>query len=348
MKAVVFHEYGGPENLSYEDIATPEPGPGEVVVRLHTIGLNHFDLDILAGVSGIDVPLPHVLGLEGAGEVAALGPGVDEYTEGEHVAPVFSLSAGSCKAPVCLCQQGMDNLCVAGGILGVTAPGTYAEYVKVAAHNLVRLPQALSFEAAAAVQVTMGTAWQMLIEQIRIRPGETVLINAVGGGIGSSAIQIAKLAGAWVIATAGNDQKLERARAMGADACINYRTQDLAVEARKLTQGYGVDAVVESVGGELLLASMQALAMGGRVATCGAHAGETVPIDIIDLFRRQLTLHGTHGAGKAQIAEVYRLVAAGELTPQIHTSLPLADAAEAHRVAKSRDFFGNILLKTDL
>lgn len=345
MQAIVFHDYGGPERLSYETLPDPEPGPGEVTIRLHAIGLNHFDLDIRAGVSGIDVPLPHVLGLEGAGEVAAVGAQVTAFAVGDRVAPVFSLAAGRCSAPVCYCERGQDNLCAVGGILGVTAPGTYAECVTVAERNCLPLPAELSYEAAAAVQVTMGTAWQMLVDQIRVRPGETVLVNAAGGGIGTAAIQIARLCGARVIASAGSDDKLARARRLGADETINYRTTDLAAAARELTAGHGVDAVVESVGGDTLTASLQALAAGGRVATCGAHAGETVPVDIIDLFRRQLVLHGTHGAGRSQIAEVYRLVTDGALVPQIHDRFPLAQAADAHRLAESRDFFGKILLQ---
>lgn len=345
MHAVVFHEYGGPECLSYETLPDPEPGPDEVVIRLHEVGLNHFDIDIRAGLAGIATPLPHTLGLEGAGEVAAVGAEVRAFRPGDRVAPVFSLSAGRCGETVCYCQRGQDNLCAVGGILGVTAPGTYAEYVKVAAHNCLPLPEGLSFEAAAAVQVTMGTAWQMLVDQIRVRPGETVLVNAAGGGIGTAAIQIARLCGARVIASAGSDDKLRRAEALGADATVNYRSTELAQAVRDLTGGRGADAVVENVGGDILAASLAALAAGGRVATCGAHAGETVPIDIIDLFRRQLVLHGTHGAGQAQIAEVYRLVSAGALVPQIHTRMPLAEAEQAHRLAESRAFFGKILLQ---
>lgn len=347
MRAVVFHEYGGPERLRAATVPDPEPGPDEVVIRLHAAGLNHFDIDIRAGVAGIDVPLPHTPGLEGAGEVAAVGAQVAAFRIGDRVAPVFSLSAGRCTEPVCYCERGQDNLCAVGGILGVTAPGTYAEYVKVSQRNCLPLPEGLSYEAAAAVQVTMGTAWQMLVDQIRVRPGETVLVNAAGGGIGTAAIQIARLCGARVIASAGSDVKLEWARALGAEHTINYRTTDLAAAVRDLTGGRGVDAVVESVGGDTLTGSLQALAVGGRVATCGAHAGEIVPVDVIDLFRRQLVLHGTHGAGRAQIAEVYRLVVQDALTPQIHARMPLVEAANAHRLAESRDFFGKILLLPD-
>ncbi len=345
MKAMVFHDHGGPEKLSREEIPNPEPGPNEVVVRVRVIGINHLDMDILAGVSGIDISLPHILGLEGAGEVAAVGGSVEDFDVGDRVAPLFLLSAGRCRAPVCLCQQGRDNLCVVGDFLGVTKPGTYAEYVKVAARNLVRLPDTLSFEDAAASQVTMGTAWQMVIEQIRIQPSETVLVNAAGGGVGSAAIQIAKLAGARVIASSGSDDKLERAEALGADAGINYQKQDLASEARRLTSGAGVDAVIESVGGDILRASLQALATGGRLVTCGAHAGETVPIDIVDLFRRQLTLYGTHGASRTQIKKVYQLVADGLLQSQIYQTLPLTEAEQGLRIVDSRSFFGKILMK---
>jgi len=344
MRAVVFHEFGGPERLSFETVPDLEPDPDEVIVGLQAVGLNHFDLDILAGISGIEVPMPHIPGLEGAGEIIETGANVRGFAPGERVAPTFSLSKPNCRIPHCPCGVGLDNLCLEGGILGVTAPGTYAESVKVNQHNLVRLPDGLHFEAAAAGQVTMGTAWQMLVEQIRIRPGEIVLVNAAGGGIGSAAIQIAKLAGATVIASAGSAFKLDRADAIGADFTIDYSESDLYEAIMEFTGGRGVDAVVESVGGEMLTASMRALAMGGRLATCGAHAGETTPIDIIDLFRRQITMMGTHGASRHHIEQVFDHIAGGRLAPQIHQRFPLAEADRAHAVAASRNFFGKILL----
>ena len=344
MRAMVFHEFGGPDRLSFETVPDPEPGPDEVIVELQAVGLNHFDLDILSGISGIEVAMPHILGLEGAGEIIETGANVMDLAPGDRVAPTFALSKPNCRIPHCPCGVGLDNLCLEGGILGVTAPGTYAESLKVNQHNLVRLPDGLDFEAAAATQVTMGTAWQMLVEQIRIRPGETVLVNAAGGGIGSAAIQIAKLAGATVIASASAAVKLDRAAAIGADFTVDYGESDLYEAVMELTGGRGVDAVVESVGGEMLTASVHALAMGGRLATCGAHAGATVPIDIIDLFRRQITIMGTHGASRRQIEQIFERIADGRLVPQIHQRFPLAEADRAHALAASRNFFGKILL----
>ena len=344
MKAVIFREYGSPEQLVVDRLPDPSPKADEVVIRLHSIGLNHLDLDIRAGISGIPVALPHILGLEGAGEVVAVGARVTTFAIGDRVAPTFLLSSGHCKERVCYCERGQDNLCAVGGFLGVTRPGTYAEYVTAAEGNCILLPDGLSYDLATAVQVTMATAWQMVVDQLRVRPGETVLVNAAGGGVGSAAVQIAHLCGARVIASAGEDTKLDHARALGADATINYRSMNLAAAVRDLTDGHGVDAVVESVGGETFADSVEVLVVGGRLATCGAHAGETVPLSVVDLFRRQLSVFGTHGASRSQIAEVYRLVAAGKLTPQIHSRFALEDAVDAHRLAESRKFFGKILL----
>lgn len=344
MKAIVIHAHGGPEKLKFEDVETPTAGRNEVVVRTRAIGVNHFDHDVREGISGIEHQMPHIMGLECAGEVHEVGEGVDTFEIGDRVAPVFALSAGPCREPVCNCEMGLDNLCVVGGILGVTHPGTYAEYVKVTQNNVVRLPDALSFEWASAVQVTMATAWNMIVHQIELKPCETVLINAAGSGIGSSAIQIARLLGARIIATAGSDEKLERARELGADEVINYSTTNLTKRAFSLTGGRGVDAVVESVGGEILLCSLDALAWGGRLATCGAHAGEQVTVNVIEFFRKNITVFGTHGAPKSQINEVFGLVAAGKLKPMIQTSFPLAEAELAHRLVDSRQIFGKILL----
>ncbi|MEQ8166413.1 MAG: zinc-binding dehydrogenase [Alphaproteobacteria bacterium] len=344
MKAIVIHEHGGVDKLRYEDVPSPEPGPGDVVIQVHAAGLNHFDHDVREGLSGIDHPKPHIMGLEAAGTVAAIGTAVTGFKTGDRVAPVFALSAGRCNLPVCNCEKGLDNLCPVGGILGVTHPGCYAEYVKVAAHNVLHLPEGLDFEEAASVQVTMATAWHMMVTQLRLIPGETVLVNAAGSGIGSSAIQIGKLLGATVITTAGQDEKLRQAKELGADFTINYTEKNISAEVMDITRGRGVDAVVESVGGTALQQSLDALAWGGRLATCGAHAGETVPINIIEFFRKEISMTGTHGATKGQIAEVFRLVTAKKLRPIIHSRFALADAAKAHELADSRNFFGKILL----
>ena len=344
MKAVVIHEHGGPEKLCYEEVDSPTAGRNEVVIRTRAIGVNHFDHDVREGISGIEHRMPHIMGLECAGEIHEVGEAVDAFELGDRVAPVFALNAGRCREPVCNCEMGLDNLCVVGGILGVTHPGTYAEFVKVTQNNVVRLPDALGFESASVAQVAMATAWNMIVHQIELKPYETVLINAAGSGIGSSAIQIARLVGARIIATAGSDEKLDRARVLGADEVVNYGTTNVTESAMSLTAGRGVDAVVDSVGGDILLRSLDALAWGGRLATCGAHAGEQVTVNVIEFFRKQITVYGTHGAPKSQINEVFGLVAAGKLEPIVHERFPLAEAESAHRLADSRQVFGKILL----
>jgi NADPH:quinone reductase-like Zn-dependent oxidoreductase len=344
MKAIVIHEHGGVDRLVYEDVDMPRPGFGEVLVKVKAAGINHFDLDIREGRSGLTHQMPHVMGLEAAGDVAEVGEGVTAVAPGDRVAPTFLISAGSCRNRVCNCDRGLDNLCWNGGILGVTEWGAYAEYVKVAQHNLIRLPDGLSYDDAAAAQVTMGTAHQMVVSQARIGPGEDVLVNAAGSGIGTAAIQIAKLAGARVIASAGSDEKLERARDLGADDTINYRRQNIAEEVSRLTGGRGADAVIESVGGEVFLQSLEALTPGGRLVTCGAHAGEKVEIDVIELFRKQVAIHGTDGAPKAQIARVFDLVAQRRLRPVIHQAFPFRDAAQAHKLMDERKIFGKLIL----
>jgi NADPH:quinone reductase-like Zn-dependent oxidoreductase len=340
MRAIVIHEHGGREKLKYEEVPTPGAGIGDVVVKVKAAGINHFDHDIREGVSGMTHQMPHILGLEAAGEIAEIGPGVYEFHVGDRVAPTFMLSEGSCRN----CVAGRDNLCTRGGVLGVTTWGAYAEYVTVAERNLIRLPDTLSFNEAAAIQVTMGTVWQMAITQAKIVPGEDVLVNGAGSGIGTAAIQIAKLAGARVIASAGSYEKLEKAKELGADDVINYREQSIAEEVLRLTEGRGVDVVIESIGGSTLLQSIDALAWAGRLVTCGAHAGEQVEINVIEFFRKQIAMFGTHGAPKAEIAHVFDLVAQGKLKAIIQQMFPLQEAAHAHQLVDDRAVFGKLIL----
>ena len=198
------------------------------------------------------------------------------------------LSCGACGD----CRDGRENLCLNAGVLGVTHWGGYAEYVRVRHDHVVRIPDSLSFEDAVAGQIPFATAWEALIEEIALRAGETVLITAAGGGVGSAAVQIAKLAGARVIAAAGSEEKLEKARALGADAAIDYTREDIGDAARRLTDGRGVDAALEMTGGAILVGAIDALAPGARLATIGAHGGERVEIDFIEFFRKHIAVHG--------------------------------------------------------
>jgi NADPH:quinone reductase-like Zn-dependent oxidoreductase len=348
MKAAVIHGYGEEFNiLRYEDVATPEPGPGEVLVRVRASAVNHCDTDLRRGLYGgerlgVDgaEPFPWVMGVDACGEVAAIGAGVDGFSEGDRVSPHFMLSCGTCRA----CIDGKENICESAGILGVTSWGGYAEYVKCRPNHLIRIPDALSFEDAVAGQIPFATAWEALVEVAQIRAGESVLITAAGGGVGSAAVQIARLAGARVIAAAGSDDKLEKARALGADEVINYTTQDIGAACRELTDGRGVDAVLEMIGGRILKQSIDALAQGGRMAIIGAHGGEQVDIDVVEFFRKHITVHGAGRSTKAQVGRVLDLMATGKLKPVIHASYPLSDVATAHEVMQSRNFFGRMIL----
>lgn len=340
MKAVVVHEHGGIDKLRYEEIETPQPGPGEVLVRIKAAGINHFDHDIREGISGITHNLPHILGVEGVGEIAELGDGVSEVDVGDRVAINFLQSCGRCK----MCVQGHDGICLDGKRIGVTEWGSYAEFCVCEARNVILLPEGLSDETAAASMLCFGTAWHMTANLGAVRAGQDVLVNAAGSGVGSSAIQVAKLHGARVIASAGSDVKLTKAKELGADIVVNYTDQNLCDAVMEATNGKGVDLVIESVGGDILLGSIDALAFNGSLITCGAHAGEHINLNVIELFRKQIRLQGSHYASKFEIAHVLGLVAEGKLKPVIHKTFKLADVQSAAKMTIDRRVFGKLVL----
>ncbi len=344
MKAIVIHEHGTPKVLQYEEIPTPEPATGEVLIRLEAAGVNRFDTNARAGVVPYaKVTFPHVLGVEGAGTVVAVGEGVEVFEPGARVVPVLTVSSGICRHRVCYCAQGHDNICANFDKLGLTLWGTYAEYVKVNQHSVVHLPDGVSFADAATALVATATAWE-LARRVEIKSGETVLVNAAGGAVGSAGVQIARLAGARVIASAGSDDKLDRAHQLGADAGINYQSHDLLTEVMRVTDGRGVDVVLETVGGEVLQQSLEALVPNGRLATAGSIGRAKVEFDIYRLLRKQIQLTGTHFAPKQSIRDVLNLLADGKLRPVLAESFPLSEAEKAHELLESRQFFGNIML----
>lgn len=341
MKVSWFHGHGGPEVLVCEETGVPTPGPGEALVRVRATGVNHVDIDVRAGVSRVPIRFPHILGREFAGEIAALGSPGGQLREGDRVWVSCRLPCGRCE----FCITGRDNLCERGGYFGMDLPGGYAEYVIVPVSTLNPLKSGLGFEAAAASQIAFGTAWHVLITRGELRAGQTVLIQAAGSGIGTAALQLARLAGATIIATAGSDDKLERARALGADHLINYRTHPGFSEAvLSITGGRGVDLVMEHVGGEIFSESLKCVRVDGTIVTVGGHGGEVVPFDIIPFFRRQLKLVGSKNASIAELREVMGLVEQGRLSPVIDSVFPLADAAKAHARIESRGFFGKVVL----
>ena len=348
MKVAWFHRFGGPEVLVCEETAKPAPGPGEALVRVRAVGVNHVDLDHRAGTSRIPVTFPHILGREFAGEVAALrgragaplGGAGEALKEGDRVWVTCRLPCGECE----FCIGGQDNLCLKEGYFGLDLPGGYAEYVTVPIASLNPLPAHVGFDAAAASQVAFGTAWHVLINRGGLRAGQSVLIQAAGSGIGSAAVQVAKLAGATIFVTAGSAEKLERARALGAHHAINYSAGNFAERVLELTGGRGVDVVMEHIGGEVFTQSLQCLKRNGVIVTVGAHAGEVVSFDIIPFFRRELRLCGSKNAPVSELKAVLNLVAEGKLEPVVHRRFPLAEAAEAHRVVESRQLFGKVVL----
>jgi NADPH:quinone reductase-like Zn-dependent oxidoreductase len=340
MEAVVLRQYGGFERLRLEEVPLPEVGAGEILIRNRAVGVNHCDTDVRRGAFGVAQTFPHVMGVDAAGEVVAVGSDVAGFAQGDRVAPHFLLSCGTCRN----CIAGRENMCLRAGVLGVTTWGTYAQFVKVRANNAVHLPDALSFVEAVAAQVPFATAWEALIEVGRLQAGETALINAAGSGVGSAGVQVAKLAGARVIATTGSDEKFTAARELGADEVINYESTNVGNAVMRLTDGLGVDLALDVVGGNRLLDCIAAVAQGGRIVSVGAHAGERVEIDMIDLFRKHVSLHGCGRSTRAIVAKVLALVAAGRLRPVIAANYALADAPAAHRLMESRKFFGRIVM----
>ncbi len=334
--------HGGLEVLSYEETADPVPAADEALVAVEAAAVNHLDLDLRDGSSRFPLALPHILGLEGAGRVRGLPDGYEGPLEiGGRVLIVEEIPCGACRQ----CRLGHSNLCENSQWTGVSRRGTYAELVAVPIDGLIALPEERTAAEWATVQGTFGTAWHMLVTRGAVRPGEWVLVNAVGSGIGSAALQVAQLAGAEVIATAGSDEKLERARALGAVGTVNYSSESIREAVAEITGGLGVDLVFEHVGGQIFVESLDSIRIGGRMATCGAHGGEHVDLDVIELFRAERTIIGSMSVAISEVEDVVALVGAGRLDPVIDRELPLSEAAEAHRVLAAREAFGKVVLR---
>jgi NADPH:quinone reductase-like Zn-dependent oxidoreductase len=341
MKAVVFHEFGGSDVLGLEEVADPEPGPGEVTLEILACGLNHLDVDIREGVSRFPVEPPFILGCEVVGRITALGEGVTGWEVGERVLPYLMKTCGECR----YCKTGRESLCLTPGFISFTTTGGYAERLACSARHLIRVPDALSDEAAAATQIPFATSWHMLFTRGKLLPGETVLINSVGSGIGSAAVQLAKFAGAFVIGNASSEEKLARAKEFGMDVGINHKTQDVVDEVMRATDGRGVELAYEHVGGELFQKALDSLAKDGRMVICGGHSGEVVPFDIIPFFRSQKQIIGSFVYERLEVEKVLDLAARGLITPLVHKTFPLEQAREAMEMMQRREHFGKIVLK---
>jgi len=340
MRAILIPKHGGPEVLQYAEIADPKPGPSEVLVRAHACALNHLDLWVRQGLNGVTFPLPLVPGSDIAGELAAVGELATRLRPGDKVVLAPGVSCGQCAA----CAAGKDNECRKYTLLGYGRNGGCAEYVVAPEANVLPMPEGLSFEEAAAVPLVFLTAWHMLVARARLQPGEEVLILGAGSGVGSAAIQIAKLMGARVLATAGSGAKLDKARELGADELINHSQRKISDEVRRLTAKRGVDVVFEHVGTATWEQSILSLAIGGRLVTCGATTGFAAQLDLRYLFARQLSLLGSYMGSRAELYTVLKLVGEKRLHPVIDRVFPLAEAAQAHRRMEQREQFGKIVL----
>jgi NADPH:quinone reductase-like Zn-dependent oxidoreductase len=341
VKAVVFHEFGGLDVLRLEDVPDPEPGPGQVLIDIAASALNHLDVDIREGTSRFPVEPPFVLGVEIVGRIAELGDGVDGWQVGDRVMAYLMDPCGNCR----YCRTGRESLCLAPGFISFTTSGGYAERLACSAAQLMGVPDELSDEAAAALQIAFGTAWHMLFTRGGLGLGQTVMIDSIGSGIGSAAVQLAHLAGATVIGNASSDDKLARAAELGMDHGINHAKQDVVAEVMRLTDDRGVDLVFEHVGGELFQHGLDSLCKDGRLVTCGAHAGEVVPFDIIPFFRAQKQIVGSFVFTRDEVERCLELARQGKITPLVHKIFPLAEAREAMAMMERRENFGKIVLK---
>jgi NADPH:quinone reductase-like Zn-dependent oxidoreductase len=338
MKAIRFHEFGGPEVLRYEDIPEPQLRKDQVLVRVRACALNHLDLWVRKGLPG--VKLPHINGSDIAGEVAEVGEYITGVKPGQRVLLAPMVFCNRCAH----CAAGQQNLCRSFTVLGNGVDGGNVELIAVPEVNVIPIPDSLSFEQAAAVPLVFLTAWHMLLARCNIRPGMTVLVLAGGSGVGSAAIQIGKLFHCTVIATAGDERKLERSRELGADHVINHYQQKISDEVKRITGKQMCDIVFEHVGAATWDESIRSLKPGGALVTCGATSGPEAKFDLRVLFAKQLSFLGSYMGTMGDLHAVLQQVFGGALKPVIDTTYPLKDAAAAHRHLENKEQFGKVVL----
>ena len=342
MKATYFTQQGNPEVLTYGDMPDPKPGPGEVLVRVRASALNHLDVFRRAGSRGTGSATaePFILGCDIAGEVAELGEGATGMETGDRVVLNPGITCGRCE----YCVSGRDNMCKTYRMIGSAVNGGYAQYVKAPQENVHTLTGDISWTDAAAMPLTFLTAYHMLMTLARLRAGETVLIQAVGSGVGSAALQVAKLAGARTIVTAGSDAKLKKAKALGANEIINYTTEDFAQRVKELTGGEGVEVVFDHVGASIWQKNFDSIKRGGRFVNCGVTGGYKAELHMGQMFTRQVTMFGSFMGNRSDMLDVVRLINQGKLRPVVDRTFPLEDAKQAHEAMEDRSLFGKLVL----
>jgi NADPH:quinone reductase-like Zn-dependent oxidoreductase len=341
MRAARIHEHGRPEVLRIEQVPEPKLRPDEVLVRVRACALNHLDLFVRAGIPGMKFTMPHILGSDIAGEVVAVGELCERVKPGWRVLLSPGTSCRQCEA----CIGGNDNQCRRYTMFGYGIDGGNTELLAAPEYSAIQIPDEMSFEEAAAAPLVFVTAWHMLMGRAKLQPGEDVLVLAASSGVGSAAIQIAKMFQCRVIATAGGEAKLARARELGADHVIDHYAQDISAEVKKLTGKRGVDVVIEHVGVATWQKSLESLALGGRLVTCGATTGFDAKVDLRFLFSKQWSLLGSFMGTMGELHQVLRFVFRKQLKPVIDRVYSLEEIAEAHRHLENKEQFGKVLVK---
>ena len=338
MKAIRIHAHGGLEQLRVDELNVPQPGPGQVLVEIKAAALNHLDIWVRKGIPGLRLPL--ILGSDGSGVVQEVGSGVTQFAVGDKVVAQPGYGCGLCQT----CLSGKENYCLKYGIIGEHHDGVQAQSVVLDEDKTLRMASNLSFEEAAAIPLVYMTAWEMLVNKCAVKPGDTVLVMASSSGVGSAAVQIAKVHGARVIATAGT-AKLEKARALGAEFVLDHYKQDIAKEVKKITDGLGCDIVVDHVGAATWQASLRSLGKGGKLVFCGATTGPEVSMDLRFLYIRQQSILGSTMGTRSDLFQVMRLVEAGKLRGVVDNKIfPFTEVAQAHQYLESGQHFGKVIL----
>ena len=338
MKAVRIHEFGGPEVLRYEDVADPKPRKDQVLIRVKAVAMNHLDLWVRQGLPG--VKLPHILGSDMAGEVVEVGEYVTDLKPSQRVLIAPMHFCNHCPQ----CVAGRQNMCREFTVLGNAVDGGDCELMAVPEVNVIPIPDNLGFVEAASVPLVFVTAFHMLTGRASVRPGSTVLVLGANSGVGIAAIQVAKLFQATVITTAGTEEKMAKARELGADHVINHYKQSISEEVRKITHREGVDIVVEHVGPATWEHSLKSLKPGGTLVTCGATTGPQVGMDLRFVFSRHLSILGSYMGTMSELNEVLKHVFSGKLKPVVDRVFPLKEIRAAHEYMEKSEMFGKIVL----
>ena len=343
MKAIRIHAHGGGDQLRYEEAPDPQvTAPKDVIVKLQAAALNHIDIWVRLGATGMKIPMPHILGADGAGVVVDAGSEVKNVRSGDRVCLYSFTGCGECE----FCRSDRDFMCIRVRALGERLDGTYAEFVKVTPENCFAIPSYMTYDEAAAFPLVFLTVWRMLVTNAKLQAGESLLIIGIGGGVAGAALQVAKRIGARVIVTSGSDEKLEHAESLGADHGINHRQKNFAEQVQFLTDNCGVDVVLDSVAGEVWQKSLASLAHGGRLVTCGATAGGEPNDDLNTMISKELKIYGSTLGSRQDFCELLRFLDLAQIHPIIDRRFPLNEAAAAQKRMEDGLQFGKILLQT--